>query len=61
MADSYYQIPTTPKLYISYPLFVHANGQTITPEPGSGYDGSTSVLKKTKLKLGTLSIEQQMR
>ena len=49
MADSYYQIPTTPKLYISYPLFVHANGQTITPEPGSGYDGSTSVLKKTKL------------
>ena len=24
MADSYYQIPTTPKLYISYPLWLYA-------------------------------------
>ena len=26
MANSYYQIATTPKLYISYPLFQYANG-----------------------------------
>ena len=26
MADSFYQIPTTPKLYVSYPLFQYANG-----------------------------------
>lgn len=26
MADSYYQIATTPRLYVSYPLFQYANG-----------------------------------
>lgn len=26
MADSFYQIPTTPKLYVSYPLFQYTNG-----------------------------------
>ena len=26
MADSYYQIATTPKLYVSYPLWQYANG-----------------------------------
>ena len=49
MADSYYQIPTTPKLYISYPLFKHANGQLITELPGTGTAGSQTVLEKTKL------------
>ncbi len=47
MADSYYQIPTTPKLYISYPLFVHANGQRITELPGTGTAGSQTILEKT--------------
>ena len=26
MADSFYQIPTTPKLYVSYPLYQYASG-----------------------------------
>ena len=26
MADSYYQIATTPKLYVSYPLYQYASG-----------------------------------
>ena len=26
MANSYYQTPTTPRLYVSYPLWQYANG-----------------------------------
>ena len=48
MANSSYQIPTTPKLYISYPLFQYSNGHDITGYYGGGYSpGSDTELVST--------------
>ena len=40
MANSYYQVATTPKLYVSYPLFQYANGalDSYTTDKGSFSD-----------------------
>ena len=43
MANSSYQIATTPKLYVSYPLFQYASGALDT------YDSTNSVLSDEEM------------
>ena len=42
MAQSHYQIATTPKLYVSYPLWQYANGalDSITSNFNVQFDGN---------------------
>ena len=52
MANSYYQTPTTPRLYVSYPLWQYANGGLdFYALGGSAYSDGVNVIDEDLIKL----------